>query len=223
MDAISEQINAEQEPIWRNITYAAMSKLSPPTKPEELEWEYMRTAKQIADTLAPIVEPSSKSVFEARLVQIVRDASDVWTAVKMDRLRISLSEQPPSNASPGQSWQSASLSPELRSPPDTPPPVSGAKSLCLFPVVKARSNETAKEGDIIVHDGYALFADSPVFALGLGEQQDYAIEEAEAMCQLRRRSTTSQATTVVSDLSPRSKTSDMAAALAEKKAVVALS
>ncbi|OKL60459.1 hypothetical protein UA08_04424 [Talaromyces atroroseus] len=193
-DAISDKlkdINAENEAVWRSITYKAMSRLSAEISSSKAEEEEKDIARHVVKTLAPIIAPSNKESFEAKLGEIVREASSLWAAVKTDKLRISLSEQPPSQASPEQSWLPGSLDgslEEVESPQDIS--ISHARSLCLFPAVKA-SDDASKE-DIVIQPGYALFSDSTAFALGNKEQQEYAREERELRYNLRRNSATSQ-------------------------------
>lgn len=174
------QIDIEKEGIWRSMTYEIIDSFH--AQLSEKERSHRDLVFNIIKTLDPIIDFLKKKEFETRLVDIVTEASSLWSAVKTDTVRIYISVNPPNDNTAGRKWIAASLRgiekltcPESINIPD-------AHSLCLFPSITA----TRVSGkDEVVCPGRTLFADCVAFALGYHEQEESARELAKRERELR--------------------------------------
>ncbi|KUL81729.1 hypothetical protein ZTR_09832 [Talaromyces verruculosus] len=161
-------INPEKEVIWRIMTREILDSFSiQQTSAQNLHKDIVFS---ISKMLRSIIDPSKTQTFEANLMEIVANATFLWSAAQKDTCRIWVSVNPPNDAEDGGQWEAGSLKGTEPVQIQEEISIEHAHSLCLFPLVIV----TGCSGDEIVCPGQTLFSDCVAFALGNHEQQESA-------------------------------------------------
>ncbi|KAL9131079.1 MAG: hypothetical protein Q9217_000902 [Psora testacea] len=165
-----------KETVWRVLTLRGIDALG--DYPTESSRQVDSCVQHILDTLQPLTVPSESSKLKQDLLTIVHEAAAVWTTARKDEDRILIDPSPPSNATSNANdtnnvikWGSESVPASFEIPPTAKTVTTPIqKPLCIFPSISQRKSPDSETA--LVHQGSALFADSPVWSLALDEKQE---------------------------------------------------
>ena len=177
LSAISHTLassSRRSESVWRALTVQGLAEAGG----EGAAGAQMEsTVESIMSTLEPLVKPSERSDLKADLAQVRQEALELWSLIRKDVCRISLDFHPCRAT-----WQALDVpeSEAVGRPADTAEPVRATEveALCIFP--RATGNWDDGKEPKILHQGLAVFSDSPVFTLGTQEKHHLLRQIAES-------------------------------------------
>ena len=160
-------ISERSESVWRTLTLKGLGELGalPATKPGRAR----AVVDQVFHILGPLIVESVAAALREELTVIAEHSARLWITTQKDRDRIEF-RTPDRTCTSGWLSERDEDIDKMEIPPGNTVRVSAIDPLCLFPRIVRVKPEP--EGEETIHQGIALYPDSPAFVLGKIERQD---------------------------------------------------